>query len=64
MSNMEELYLLDMLGISFDKRKIQPMFSSGNITTPDITGKFLIMPFLISIFFTILTCLPFCAIGL
>lgn len=33
----QELYLLDMLGISFDKRKIQPMFSSGNITTPDIT---------------------------
>ena len=31
----EENYILDMLNISFEDRKIIPMFSSGDSTTPD-----------------------------
>lgn len=32
----QELYLLDMLKISFKKREIQPMFSGENVSVPDI----------------------------
>lgn len=33
----QELYLLDMLRVSFKERKIQPMFSGANISVPDIS---------------------------
>ena len=33
----QELYLLDMLRVSFNERKIQPMFSGKNISVPDIS---------------------------
>lgn len=33
----QELYLLDMLRVSFNERKIQPMFSGEDISVPDIS---------------------------
>ncbi len=33
----QELYLMDMLRISFDNKKIQPMFSGINVSVPDVS---------------------------
>ena len=34
----QELYLMDMLRIAFDKKHIQPMFSGVNVSVPDVSA--------------------------
>ncbi|OUN92648.1 hypothetical protein B5F98_11335 [Pseudoflavonifractor sp. An44] len=36
-SSWQELYLLDMLKVNLKDNKLQPMFSSGNVTVPDMS---------------------------